>query len=143
MGVKDVHNLIAISLETREGRTLSHLKKPKIIQVWVRKTDICCYVVHFALKAQNSLLWYLDSGCSRHITGNKSLFSSIEKYDGGLVHFRDGNNTRVIGRGTMSIPGISTLDDVLLVDGPKENLLSINQLCYSRHEVHFSLNDCR
>lgn len=86
-------------------------------------------MVHCALKAQNSVVWYLDGGCSRHIIGDKRLFSSIEKYNGGLVRFRDGSNTRVIGRGTVSISGIPRLDNVLLVDGLKANLISISQLC--------------
>ena len=42
----------------------------------------------------------------------------------------------------MSIPGMSNLSNVFLVNGLKANLLSINKLCVSHHEVRFSLNDC-
>ena len=45
------------------------------------------------------------------------------------MRFRDGSNTGVIGRGTVSILGIPKLDNVLLVDGLKANLISISQLC--------------
>ncbi|MCI01147.1 zinc knuckle family protein [Trifolium medium] len=31
--------------------------------------------------------WYLDSGCSRHMTGDKQLFQSLTSHDGGLVGF--------------------------------------------------------
>ena len=31
-----------------------------------------CLFVHTSLKVFNSCLWYLDSGCSRHMTGDKS-----------------------------------------------------------------------
>ena len=31
-----------------------------------------CLVVHTALKVLNSCLWYLDNGCSRHVTKDKS-----------------------------------------------------------------------
>lgn len=39
--------------------------------------------------------------------------------------FRDGSNTRVIGIGIISILEIPKLDNVLLMDGLKANLLSI------------------
>ena len=34
-----------------------------------------CYTALTALKARDSCLWYLDSGCSKHMTGNKALSS--------------------------------------------------------------------
>jgi hypothetical protein len=37
-------------------------------------------------------IWILDSGCSHHMTGFNSNFSSLEPYDGGTVTF--GNNKR-------------------------------------------------
>ena len=33
-----------------------------------------CYTILTALKARDSYLLYLDSGCSKHMTGNKGLF---------------------------------------------------------------------
>ncbi|XP_063942736.1 uncharacterized protein LOC135150383 [Daucus carota subsp. sativus] len=34
-------------------------------------------------------MWYLDSGCSRHMTGNKSLLNDIKKVTAGVVTFGD------------------------------------------------------
>ncbi|XP_022870995.1 uncharacterized protein LOC111390222 [Olea europaea var. sylvestris] len=60
-------------------------------QVWVRKGDlgrlsgqVNCFVAHVALKAQNSNMWYLDSACSRHMCGNKALFTTFDECNGGL-----------------------------------------------------------
>ena len=42
--------------------------------------DYLCYTALTALtalKARDSCLWYLDSGCSRHMTGNKGLFKTL------------------------------------------------------------------
>ena len=35
--------------------------------------------VHTSLKVFNACLWYLDSGCSRHMTGDKSLFKTLKE----------------------------------------------------------------
>ena len=98
--------------------------------------------MHTTYKAHNTHMWYLDSGCSRHTSGDRSLFAKVEKYDGGLVTFRDGKKSRVIGKGTIGTLGNPTLNDVLLVDGLKANLLSISQICDSEHEVYFFKEAC-
>ena len=36
-----------------------------------------CYTALIALKTRDSCLWYLDSGCSKHMTGNKGLFKTV------------------------------------------------------------------
>ena len=74
-------------------------------------------------------MWYLDSGCSRHMTKNKALFISLKDYSGGSVRFGDEGKAKVIGKGTVSILGMSKLRNVYLVDGLKTNLLNIGQLC--------------
>lgn len=84
----------------------------KTKSIWICKSDLHYNVVLFELKAQDSHLWYLNSGCSRHMKGDKSLFTSIEMCDGGIVQFGDGVNSRIIGRGTIYIPRISTFSYV-------------------------------
>ena len=51
-----------------------------------------CLFVHSSLKVFNSCLWYLDSGCSRHMTGDKSLFKSLKEKVGDYVTFKDGSH---------------------------------------------------
>ncbi|KAG8633954.1 hypothetical protein MANES_18G143201v8 [Manihot esculenta] len=44
--------------------------------------------------------WYLDSGCSRHMTGNSNHFISLEKKDGsGQVTFGDNGKGKIVGIG--------------------------------------------
>lgn len=47
-----------------------------------------------------------------------------------------------MGKGIVEIPRISTLKDVLFVDGLKHNLLSISQICDLGYDVGFSKDDC-
>ena len=58
--------------------------------------------------------------------GKESLFRSLEKHNGGSVQFGDGNKSKVIGEGSVNKPGVSTSQNVSLVDGLKANLLSIS-----------------
>ena len=52
-----------------------------------------CLFVHTALKVFNSCLWYLDSGCSRHMTGDKSLFKTLKEKEDGFVTSGDGSHS--------------------------------------------------
>ncbi|GJT60537.1 retrovirus-related pol polyprotein from transposon TNT 1-94 [Tanacetum coccineum] len=46
----------------------------------------------------------IDSGCSRHMTGNKSYLSDYEEIDGGFVAFRgDPKGGKITGKGKISI----------------------------------------
>ena len=114
--------------------------KPKT--VWIRKNDLRGYVIHTALKAHNSNMWYLDSGCSRHMCGNKVFFDTVTKCDGGLVTFGDGSISRVVGKCNIKSQELPNLTNVLLVDGLKANLLSISHLCDTQYQVQFFKIEC-
>ena len=73
-------------------------------------------------------MWYLDSGCSRHMTGNKSLLSNIRKVAAGSVTFGDSSKGNIIGIGDIGNENFR-IENVQLVTGLKYNLLSISQLC--------------
>ena len=88
-----------------------------------------CLFVHTSLKVFNSCLWYLDSDCSRHMTEDKSLFKSLKEMVGDYVTFGDESHAQVLGKGTVEIPRLPLLKDVLYTKGLKPNLLSITQIC--------------
>ena len=85
-----------------------------------------CYTALSALKARDSCLWYLDSGCSRHMTRNKGLFKTLFEGKIGTVTFGDGSKFVIRVIGTVDIPRLPVFKDVWYVDGLKENLLSIS-----------------
>ncbi|GJX78432.1 zf-CCHC domain-containing protein [Tanacetum coccineum] len=43
--------------------------------------------------------WIKDSGCTKHMTGNKDLFSSYKAIDGGNVVFGGNTKSKIIGKG--------------------------------------------
>ncbi|XP_070009867.1 uncharacterized protein [Nicotiana sylvestris] len=48
---------------------------------------------------ENSQIWYMDSGCSKHKTRNKNQFLSLEDLKGGNVSFENGKKGEIIGVG--------------------------------------------
>ena len=57
------------------------------------------FLCHTTLKVFNSCLWYLNAGCSRHMTGDKSLFTTLKEKEDGYVTFGDGSYSEVLGKG--------------------------------------------
>ena len=98
--------------------------------------------VHNFFKGFNSCLWYLDGGCSHHMTGDKSLFKSFNEKVGDYVTFRDGSHAQVLGKGTIEIPRLPLLKDVLYIKGLKANLLSITQIYDEDFLVQFLKKGC-
>ena len=88
--------------------------------------DYLCYTALTALKARDSFHCYLDSGCSRHMTGNKGLFKTLFEGKIRAVTFGDRSKSVIKGIRTVDIPGLSVFEDVWYVDGLKANLLSIS-----------------
>jgi hypothetical protein len=105
--------------------------------VWVKESDNLCLVAHTALKVLDTCLWYLDSACSKHMTGDRALLKDIQMGKGGRITFGDGNQAKVIGNGQIDIPGIDVSQKVLYVEGLKANLLGISQLCDDDLVVQF------
>ena len=101
-----------------------------------------CLFVHTSLKVFNSCLWYLDSGCSWHMIGDKALFKSLKEKVGDYVTFGDGSHAQVLGKGTVEIPRLPLLKDVLYIKGLKANLFSITQICDEDFLVQFSKKGC-
>jgi len=85
--------------------------------------------------------WYLDNGCSRHMTGEKSMFITLRMKEGGNVKFGGKQAGKIIGTGTIDNSSIS-INDVLLVNGLEHNLLSISQFYDNGYDVMFDKTNC-
>ena len=79
----------------------------------------------------------MDSACSRHMSSDTSKVTSVTPRNGGCVTFGDNNKCKIVGCGTIGIHPNPSIENILLVDGLKHNLLSISQLCDKGYKVIF------
>ena len=57
-----------------------------------------CFMIKSTFKVMDTCLWYLDSDCSRHMTGDRSLFKVFESKKGDNVTFADGSESHIKGK---------------------------------------------
>ncbi|KAG6419902.1 hypothetical protein SASPL_116414 [Salvia splendens] len=96
-------------------------------------------------KQKDEDMWYLDSGCSNHMTGDESIFVSIDTSVNSQVKMGNGALVKAQGKGTISVDtkkGMKRISDVLLVPNLRQNLLSVGQLIEHGYTVHFEGNSC-
>nr|GEV18293.1 ribonuclease H-like domain-containing protein [Tanacetum cinerariifolium] len=82
----------------------------------------------------------IDSGCSRHMTGNKCYLTDYEEYDGRFVSFGDGKG-RISGKGKIKTRTLD-FDDVYFCKELKYNLFGVSQMCDKKNNVLFSDTEC-
>ncbi|KAJ9565365.1 hypothetical protein OSB04_001331 [Centaurea solstitialis] len=91
---------------------------------------------------RNENLWHVDSGCSRHMTGNRSFLEDFTTFNGGYVTFGDNpRGGKVSGKGKVT-GGKLTLEDVYYVDQLRYNLMSVSQVCDKKLFTLFSETEC-
>ncbi|GJZ38521.1 retrovirus-related pol polyprotein from transposon TNT 1-94 [Tanacetum coccineum] len=102
----------------------------------------------FKLKQKNRVasvvhivLWYLDSSCSEHMTGNRSRLKNFMKKFIGTVRFENDHFGAIMGYGDYVI-GDSVIFMVYYVEGLGHNLFSVGQFCDSDVEVAFRKHSC-
>ncbi|XP_071738890.1 uncharacterized protein [Rutidosis leptorrhynchoides] len=76
-------------------------------------------------------MWYLDTGATNHMTGNKGLFSKLDTDIGGTVRFGDNSCVDIEGRGSILLTCKNgeqhLLTDKLYIPYLKTNIFSLGQ----------------
>nr|GFB16527.1 retrovirus-related Pol polyprotein from transposon TNT 1-94 [Tanacetum cinerariifolium] len=86
-------------------------------------------------------LWIIDSGCSKHMTGNHDLLTNfVEKFPG-TVRFGNNDFAVIAGYGDVVI-GSMTIKKVYYVEGLGHNLFSVGQFYDKGLEVAFRKSTC-
>ncbi|GKB70201.1 integrase, catalytic region, zinc finger, CCHC-type containing protein, partial [Tanacetum coccineum] len=95
----------------------------------------------FQMQVVQVILWYLDSGYSKHMTGNRSkLKNFVEKFIG-TVRFGNDHFGAIMGYEDYVI-GESVISSVYYVEGLGHNLFSVGQFCDSDLEIAFRKHSC-
>ncbi|GJR12932.1 retrovirus-related pol polyprotein from transposon TNT 1-94 [Tanacetum coccineum] len=87
------------------------------------------------------VLWYLDSGCSKHRTEDRSQLTNFVNKFLGIVKFGNDHVTKILGYGDSQIRNV-TISRVYYVEGLGHNLFSVRQFCDSNLEVAFCQHTC-
>nr|GFB36129.1 integrase, catalytic region, zinc finger, CCHC-type, peptidase aspartic, catalytic [Tanacetum cinerariifolium] len=87
------------------------------------------------------LLFIIDSGCSKHMTGNlKLLINFVEKFLG-TIKFGNDQIAPILGYGDL-VQGAVMIKRVYYVEGLNHNLFSVGQFCDADLEVAFRKSTC-
>ncbi|XP_052627229.1 uncharacterized protein LOC128133738 [Lactuca sativa] len=86
----------------------------------------------------NDDTWYIDSGCSKHMTGNRNYLRDFKPIQTNQdVTFGNNMKAKIKGYGNIT-NGNFTIKKVAFIDDLKHNLISVSQLCDNNLEVLFT-----
>uniref|UniRef100_A0ACD5TXY1 Uncharacterized protein n=1 Tax=Avena sativa TaxID=4498 RepID=A0ACD5TXY1_AVESA len=77
-------------------------------------------------------VWYLDTGASNHMTGDRRMFTALDETVTGTIKFGDGSVVEICGKGSVMFmyknKGHRVLTEVYLIPRLRSNIISIGQL---------------
>ncbi|GKA46950.1 ribonuclease H-like domain-containing protein [Tanacetum coccineum] len=83
----------------------------------------------------------VDSGCSRHMTGNKAYLAEYQDFNGGPVAF-GGSKGYITGKGKIKTGKLDFEDVCFVKELQHFNLFSVSQICDKKNKVLFTDSEC-
>ncbi|GJZ56210.1 ribonuclease H-like domain-containing protein [Tanacetum coccineum] len=83
----------------------------------------------------------VDSGCSRHMTGNKAYLVEYKDFNGGTVAF-GGSKGYISGKGKIKTGKLDFEDVCFVKELQHFNLFSVSQMCDKKNKVLFTDSEC-
>ncbi|GJR22954.1 putative ribonuclease H-like domain-containing protein [Tanacetum coccineum] len=83
----------------------------------------------------------IDSGCSRHMTGNKAYLADFQDFNGGPVAF-GGSKGYITGKGKIKTGKLDFEDVSFVKELQHFNLFSVSQMCDKKNKVLFTDSEC-
>jgi hypothetical protein len=133
--------LCGFCLLSREMKEDNHMPNVYIPTIeWKRKEiphNENCRIALVAKECKEEDEWFIDSGCSSHMTGDQIKFFILKKKCGN-VSFGDDLSTKILGKGTVKL-GIENVKagKVLLVEYLKHNLLNVSKIYDQEYTLMF------
>jgi len=93
----------------------------------------------------SSKCWLIDSGCTNHMTYDKTLFKDLKPTNVSKVRIGNCGYISVKGKGTVTIStcsGTKLISDILYVPNIDQNLLSVGHLIKKGFKVSFEHQYC-
>ncbi|XP_070003309.1 uncharacterized protein [Nicotiana sylvestris] len=81
--------------------------------------------------------WLMDSGCSKHMTGNTMDFLSLKALRGGSVSIGNGKKGYILGVGKSRKSLTHSIENMYYVNDLRYSLLSVSQICDKGNKVEF------
>nr|GFA71978.1 hypothetical protein [Tanacetum cinerariifolium] len=121
-------------------------QKPRNItrKLYERVSVPLCQILHcllILLQLVEIVLFIVDSGCSKHMTGNLKLRINFMEKSLGTVKFGNDQIEPILGYGDL-VQGAVTIKRVYYVEGLNHNLFSVGQFCDADLEVAFRKSTC-
>ncbi|GJZ37097.1 ribonuclease H-like domain-containing protein [Tanacetum coccineum] len=85
--------------------------------------------------------WIVDSGCSKHMTGNKAYLVEYQDYNGGLVAF-GGSKGYITGKDKIKTGKLNFEDVCFVKELQHFNLFFVSQMCDKKNKVLFTDAEC-
>ncbi|GKA16518.1 integrase, catalytic region, zinc finger, CCHC-type containing protein [Tanacetum coccineum] len=130
--------------KTNVSEGLSKPVTTQILPQTARQADPICQVFHrpiILLRIVQLILFIVDSGCTKHMTGNlKRLCNFVEKYLG-TICFGNDQFAPILGYGDL-VQGNITINRVYYVEGLNHNLFSVGEFYDADLEVAFWKSTC-
>ncbi|GJU61440.1 putative ribonuclease H-like domain-containing protein [Tanacetum coccineum] len=154
---KTNHSSIKRPLSSSEALATKS-SKPKVHTVRGKQVSVAGVKRTTAVKASAGCIWrpkryydaphramknkvIVDSGCSRHMTRNKSYLVDYQDYHGGPVAF-GGNKGQITGKGKIRTGKLDFVDVCFVKELQQFNLFSVSQMCDKKNKVLFSDTEC-